>query len=50
MSIFLSPLLTVKDYTSNNSTFVVWLQKVSPLTNEEKDTNYMFGDRKEERK
>ena len=28
----------------------MWLQEVSTLTNEEKDTNNMFGARKEERK
>jgi hypothetical protein len=45
MSIFLSPLLTVKDHTSNNATFVMWLQKVSHLTHEEKERKSFLGAR-----
>lgn len=50
MSTYLSPVLTVKDYASYSATFVMWLQKVSPLTSEEKDTKNVRGARKEERK
>jgi len=50
MSTFLSPTLTVKDYTSYSATFVMWLQNVSPLTSEEKYTKNVRGARKEERK
>jgi len=49
MTTFLSPMLTVKDYTSYGATLVMWLQNVSPLTSEEKDKKKVRAARKEER-
>jgi len=49
MTTFLSPMLTVKHYTSYGATLVMWLQNVSPLTSEEKDKKKVRAARKEER-
>jgi hypothetical protein len=50
LSIPLPPLLTTKHYARKNVNFGMWLQNLSPVTDEEEDTKNMFGARKEERK